>query len=74
MSNQTKTVRYNNQKWLIDKESNNLTLEGNPKTKVDIDEVWMSLCDNDQYKIANILSANTEEELALLDLDREDYD
>lgn len=73
MSQQTQTVRYNNQKWLIDKDSNNLTLVGSPKTKVDIDEVWMSLSDNDQNKIAEILSDKTDKDLSLLDLDTEDY-
>jgi hypothetical protein len=61
MSHKQRTVRYNNQKWVVDKDSNTLTLQGQPKVKVDIDEVWMSLCDSDQNTIAEILSEKTDE-------------
>lgn len=58
------TVRYNNQKWCIDIENNELFLSENKKTRVDIDEVFSLLCDKDQDKIA-VASAKKDAKLSV---------
>lgn len=55
----TETVRYNNQLWNIDIDNNELVLPTNKRVRIDIDEVYDMLSDNDQNKIANSFAVNT---------------
>ena len=76
----TQTVRYNNQKWLVDVASDTLSLQSDKKVKISIDEVWMSLSDRDQDLIADIQAAKNEREfdldgeIKITDFDDEEID
>ena len=61
------TVRYENRKWVIDVEHKCLHPENDTRTRVDIDEVWDELSQNDQNLVAELLSAVT-------DIDMENYE
>lgn len=73
MSSSQNTVRYNNQKWKVDTETDTLSLESDNKVRVSIDEVWQQLCDRDQNLVADIQAARTEREFEGEDFDEDDF-